>query len=208
MQITDARIDEYVLSLLPSHDGVLREMEELARQVHFPIIGPMVGPFLRQLTLAMNAQSIFEMGSGFGYSAYWFAGGLRNGGKIVCTDTSEDNRRKALDFLGRAGFDSLVDFRVGDACEIIERFDGLFDIILNDINKKDYPRAFDLAIPRLRKGGVFITDNVLWSGRILNKRVDDTGRAILEFNHKLFNSNGLLSSIIPIRDGLGIAVKL
>jgi predicted O-methyltransferase YrrM len=208
MHITDPKIDKYVMSLLPCHDGVLKEMEVFAQRLEFPIIGPMVGPFLRQLALIMDAQNVFEMGSGFGYSAYWFAGGLKKGGKIVCTDTSEDNRRKALDFLGRSGFDSAIDFRVGDACDIIRRFDGPFDIILNDINKQDYPKAFDIAIPRLRKGGVFITDNVLWSGRIFGKRLDASSKAILEFNHKLFHSNGLLSSIVPIRDGLALAVKL
>jgi predicted O-methyltransferase YrrM len=208
MKITDPRINEYIMSVLPRGDGVLAEMESFASKNDFPIIGPMVGPFLRQLAYASGARNIFEMGSGYGYSAYWFAEGLNKDGKIICTDGSEDNRRKALAYLKRGGFENLVDFRVGDALEIIKQFEGPFDIILNDIDKKDYPKAFDLAIPRLRKGGLFITDNVLWSGEILRKRPDSTSAAILEFNRKLFSSKDIISSIMPIRDGLGIAVRV
>jgi caffeoyl-CoA O-methyltransferase len=208
MQITDPKINDYIHALIPPRDPVLAEMESYAIESDFPIIGPLVGPFLRQLAAVIGARMIFEMGSGYGYSAYWFAGGMKDGGRIICTDRSEINREKALRYLARGGFKSLVDFKVGDAVEIISQFDGPFDIIFNDIDKKDYPRAFDLAIPRLRSGGIFITDNVLWSGRILNKKLDPTARAILEFNRKLFENKDLLSSIIPIRDGLALAVKI
>ncbi len=208
MQITDPKINDYIHTLIPPRDPVLAEMESYAIETDFPIIGPLVGPFLRQLAAVIGARMIFEMGSGYGYSAYWFAGGMKDGGRIICTDRSEINREKALRYLARGGFESLVDFKVGDAVEIISQFDGPFDIIFNDIDKKDYPRAFDLAIPRLRSGGLFITDNVLWSGRILNKKLDPTAKAILEFNRKLFESKDLLSSIIPIRDGLALAVKI
>jgi caffeoyl-CoA O-methyltransferase len=208
MKITDPKINDYIHALLPHNDPVLGEMELFADENDFPIIGPLVGPFLRQLAAATGAKTIFEMGSGYGYSAYWFAGGMRDGGRIICTDRSEKNREKALGYLARGGFDSLTDFKIGDAVEIISQYEGPFDIIFNDIDKKEYPRAFDLAIPRLRPGGIFITDNVLWSGRILNKKLDPTAQAITEFNRKLFESKDLLSSIIPIRDGLALAVKL
>ena len=208
MNITYPKINEYILNVLSPSDEVLNEMEKLAAQIGFPIIGPMVGPFLRQLAIALDARNIFEMGSGYGYSAYWFAGGMKKGGKLVCTDGSEDNKQKALGYLQRGGFESLIDYRVGDACDIIQQFDGPFDIILNDINKEDYPKAFDLALPRLHKGGIFVTDNVLRDGKILNRKPDKATRGVLEFNHKLFNTPGILSSILPIRDGLGIAVKL
>jgi caffeoyl-CoA O-methyltransferase len=208
MQITEPRINEYIQSLLPSKDKVLAQMEAFARRSNFPIIGPLVGPVLRQLAIVSGAKKIIELGSGYGYSAYWFAGGLVKGGKIICTDNSEDNRVKALAYLKRGGFGSMIDYRVGDALEILSNLKGPFDIILNDIDKKDYPKALELAIPRLRPGGLFITDNVLWSGRVIGTKPDATTKAILEFNRKLFKSKHLLSSIIPIRDGLGVAVKL
>jgi caffeoyl-CoA O-methyltransferase len=208
MNITASGINDYISNLIPPRDRILSRMETYAAETGFPIIGPMVGPFLRQLAYISNAKSIFEMGSGFGYSAYWFAGGMRSEGKIICTDNSEDNKQKALTYFKKSGFEKMIDFRVGNALEIIKSVNGPFDIILNDIDKQDYPEAFDLAIPRLKSGGIFITDNVLWSGRILNEKPDRTAKAILEFNRKLFKSKDVISSLIPIRDGLGIAVKL
>lgn len=212
MNITDSRINSYLTNLsleaqLPESDKVLRDMEAYARQHHFPIIGPLVGRFLRQLAIISGAKNIFEMGSGYGYSAVWFAGGIAGDGRIICTEGSAANKDLALGYLDRAGFRGLVDFQVGDAREIIKKYSGPYDIILNDIDKEQYPEAFELAIPRLRKGGIFITDNVLWSGRIFDDNPDETTRGILEFNRKLFDSNDIFSSIIPIRDGLGIAVK-
>jgi caffeoyl-CoA O-methyltransferase len=208
MNITDPKINEYIRNLMPQPDDVLCEMDQYARENNFPIIGPLCGVFLRQLAIAIGARNIFEMGSGYGYSAYWFAGGMKKGGRIICTEGSEKNRDLALKYLERGGFDSMVDFHVGYAQDIIKKFDGPFDIIFNDVDKEQYPECLDLAIPRLRKGGLFITDNVLWSGRILDAEPSESTRGVLEFNKRLFASKDVLSSIIPIRDGLGFAVKL
>ena len=208
MHITEPKLNEYILNMMPERDDVLKDMEEYARQNDFPIIGPMCGTFLRQLALAINAKNIFEMGSGYGYSAYWFAGGMGKNGKIICTEGSEKNKKLAMQYLKRGGYDSMVDFHVGYAQDVIKKFDGPFDIILNDVDKEQYPECFDRAVSRLRKGGIFITDNVLWDGYILDENPDEATRGILEFNRKLFNSKGILSCIIPMRDGLGMAVKL
>jgi caffeoyl-CoA O-methyltransferase len=186
---------------------VLREMEQYARKHAFPIIGPMAGRFLSQLALITGAKRILELGSGYGYSAYWFAGGMKKGGKIICTDLSDENRVRAIKFFRRGGFGPMLEYHVGDALEIAEQLKGPFDIILNDIDKIDYPRALETAIPRLRKGGIFVTDNVLWSGRIFHKKKTAESKAILEFNRRLFSSKKIFSSILPVRDGLAIAVK-
>jgi predicted O-methyltransferase YrrM len=168
----------------------------------------MVGPFLRQLAIITRAKNILELGSGYGYSAYWFAGGIPDDGKIICTDSDAENKERALEYLKRGGYDGKVDFRLGDALKIAAELDGPFDIILNDIDKHGYPKAFDIAMRLLKPGGIFITDNVLWSGRVLSDKPDENTRGIQEFNRKLFNSEGIISSIMPIRDGLGLAVKL
>jgi caffeoyl-CoA O-methyltransferase len=212
MNITNSRIDRYITDIsleaqLPESNRVLRDMEAYAKQHHFPIIGPLAGRLLRQLAIISGAKNIFEMGSGYGYSAVWFAAGIAKGGRIICTEGSPENKKLALNYLKQAGYDDLVDFKVGDAREIIRNYPGPFDIILNDIDKEQYPEAFDLAIPRLKKGGIFITDNVLWSGRIFDENPDTATKGILEFNRKLFESKEMFSSIIPIRDGLGLAVK-
>lgn len=184
------------------------QMHEHARANHFPIIGPMAGRFLRQLAMVTRAHNILELGSGYGYSALWFAGGMKSSGSIVCTDKLIENRDLAQQYFSEAGLNDMLDFRVGDALQIASVLSGPFDIILNDIDKEQYPKALEIAIPRLRKGGIFISDNVLWSGRILGNKPHKTTRAILEFNRRLFNSPEIFSSIIPIRDGLGMAVKI
>jgi len=208
MQIKDEKLSGYIDRLLPSRDNALLEMEKYADENSFPIVGPQAGTFLSQLVMIIGARQIFEMGSGFGYSAYWMARGMDNKGKIICTDNSGENRDKALEYLKRGGHDSLVDFHVGDARDIIRDHQGPFDIIFNDIDKEQYPEALELALPRLRKGGIFITDNVLWSGRVLDSNPSESTKSILKFNEKLFGATELLSSIIPIRDGLAMAIKL
>ncbi|UCD17925.1 MAG: O-methyltransferase [Candidatus Zixiibacteriota bacterium] len=208
MQIITPELNEYMAALLPERDEVLQEMEEYAKQRRFPIIGPLCGTFLSQLALVIRARSIFEMGSGFGYSAYWFRKGMRDGGIVICTDGDAGNRDRALAYHGRTAFQSELHFRVGDAKEIITEYDEPFDIIFNDIDKEQYPAVPELAFPRLRAGGILITDNVLWSGRVIEEDDAKSTQGVREFNRILFGADLVLSSIIPIRDGLGLAVKL
>jgi caffeoyl-CoA O-methyltransferase len=214
MDITDPKFDNYILNislnaqLAENEQLILREMEEYARTYHFPIIGPIVGRFLRQLAIITGAKRVFEMGSGYGYSAAWFAGGMENGGRIICTDGVEDNKKRARGYFKRLGYNSKVEYHIGDARDIIRETSGPFDIILNDIDKEQYPEALELAVSKLRKGGIFITDNVLWSGRIFDNNPGESTRGILDFNNRVFNAQDLFSSIIPIRDGLALAVKL
>jgi len=208
MNIVNKELESYIDTLLPERDETLLEMEKYAAENNFPIVGPQAGTFLSQLAAIMGAQKIFEMGSGYGYSAYWLGRGMGKDSEIICTDGSEENRDRAMEFLKKGGYNQMVDFHVGDARDIIRNYDGPFDIIFNDIDKEQYPEALELALPRLRKGGIFITDNVLWSGRILDENPSESTRGVIEFNKKLFGTAELLSSIIPIRDGLGMAVKL
>jgi caffeoyl-CoA O-methyltransferase len=183
-------------------------MEALALKTDFPIIGPLVGILLAQLTILSKAKRILELGSGFGYSAYWFAKALPDDGKIICTDADAKNRERAIGFLKRDGLLERVDFRVGNALLITEQLDGEFDIILNDIDKLDYPKAFHAATPRLKKGGLLVTDNVIRSGRVVEKNPDKSTRAILEFNKLIYDSPMLWTTIIPLRDGISVSVKL
>ena len=152
MEIINSDIDNYLRSLIPQRDPVLEEMERIGKEKGFPIIGPLVGRLLCQLALLTQARRIFELGSGFGYSAVWFSKGIQPGGRIICTDGSNENSRQAVEFFERAGIGDLVEYRVGDALSLLELEPGPFDIILNDIDKHEYPEAFNKALPRLRKG--------------------------------------------------------
>jgi predicted O-methyltransferase YrrM len=208
MEIVHPEVTKYINSLLPDRHPKLQEMEALARERDFPIIGPQVGRLLYQYTKIVGAKRIFELGSGFGYSAFWFALALPEDGKMICTEASQNNVDMGEDYLKAAGLDKKVDFRKGDAIKILSQTDGAFDIILNDIDKHDYPRAFEMAIPKLRVGGLLITDNTLWSGKVADEKPDAATRAILEYNRLAFSHPQLWTTLLPARDGLAVSMKI
>ncbi len=133
-------------------------MKALARERHFPIVGRL----LYQLVKLTGSRRILELGSGFGYSAYWFGLALEGDGEVVLTELSEDNLTRAKDFLKRGGIASRVQLHPGDALETVEDLQGPFDIVFNDVDKHQYPEAFKKAGRILGPGGLFISDNVLW----------------------------------------------
>ena len=208
MQILDPKISDYVESLLPERDSVLHEMERLAQEKNFPIVGPLVGRLCYQMVRLLEARRVFEMGSGFGYSAYWMALALPENGKIICTERSEENIERAEKFFQEGGQAGKVEFRHGDALEIIQTLEGQFDVILNDIDKRLYPQSLDLIVPRLRTGGLLITDNIFWHGRVLEKSQDPDTEGVVKYTKWLFDSKELWTTIIPLRDGLALSLKL
>lgn len=201
-------IEQYLTNITPERDAVLVEMETHAKESNFPIVGPLVGRLLFLLTSSINAKRILELGSGFGYSAYWFAKATSDDARIICTDTNEENVRRAKKWLKRGKVDTKMDFRIGNALEILEETTGEFDIIFNDIEKHDYPKALTLSIPKLRKGGLFIADNVLWGGRILDDKPDEATAGVLTLNRMLHSRPEIFTTIIPLRDGVSVSIKL
>ncbi|HML95159.1 MAG TPA: O-methyltransferase [Thermodesulfobacteriota bacterium] len=209
--IVNPEIERYIESLSPGADGVRREMEEYARENGFPIVGPSVGRLLYQLTLTSGAEEIIELGSGFGYSAYWFGKALSvlGRGRVILTDASRDNAEMAEGFLSRAGLMDKVEIRVGDALEIFDGEKGPFDIVFNDVDKEWYPPLVGKAYAKLRRGGLFITDNVLWHGRVLSPEDDSPAtEGVRKFARLLFAEEGFYSTVLPIRDGVSISLKL
>lgn len=201
-------INEYLNSLLPSSDPVLAEMEQFADKTGFPIVGPQVGRVLFQISRLRKPESILELGSGFGYSAYWLGKGAPQA-KIVCTERSEDNIRRAKTWFHRSGMEKSVTFFRGEALEILSNLGGIYDIVLNDVDKHQYPQIFHTALQHLSADGVLITDNVLWSGTVVDEAENDANtNGIREYNRLIFNSPEVLSSILPIRDGLAVSLKL
>jgi predicted O-methyltransferase YrrM len=206
--VTNPAVDDYMFELLPPRDEVLAEMESEATGRHIPIVGPAVARVLSQLALMIGAKSVFEMGSAIGYSTIWWARAVGEGGQVFYTDGDRRNADEARGYFERAGVAARVRIQVGDALELLSEQKQEFDIIFNDIDKEDYPRVIKLALPRLRKGGLFVADNVLWSGRVVeNNTTDHRNRAIQEFNRLLYASKDFFTTILPIRDGLAVAVK-
>ncbi len=197
------------LARLPSHDDpVLRRMERQAAREEFPIVGPKVGQVLMLLARAIGAKRIFEMGSGFGYSGLWFAKALPKDGRITFTDISAQRSRQARHYMAQAHQQRKVTYLVGDAIALIRRARGPFDVIFLDADKARYPLAFKAAWPKLRRGGLFIADNLHWSGLVAKPRPDVETRGILAMTRLLYTTPGLISSILPLRDGVSVTLKV
>ena len=208
-KIVESAIEDYLRALYDDGDPVRREMEELAEKKRFPIVGPLVGRDLSLLTRAIGAKRVFELGSGYGYSALFFARAAGPDAVIHCTDTSAENVALAHGFLERAGVWSRVTYHQEEATAALRRVGGTWDIVYNDIDKDGYPETVDLAYQHLRPGGLFITDNVLWGGRVVKGADDGSAltRGVKEFTRRLLAHPGVLTSIPPIRDGVAVALR-
>jgi len=207
--ILDAAVEKYLYELLPTGDAKTREMEAYGREHKFPIVGPLVGHFLFQMAKTIGAKRVLELGSGYGYSAYWFAKAVGKDGKVICTDLTEENlflcEKYFADDDVAAG---VVRYEVGDALQTLDRMEGPFDIIFMDIQKNQYIEAFEKSFPLLRVGGLFMADNVLRKGTVADENPDELTQAIKDFNKLIFSHPKLVSSINPIRDGVLVSLKI
>ena len=213
MDPVDPRIEAYMEERLRRYDEpVLLEMEAYADEHAFPIVGRNVGVTLELLARSVEAERIMELGSGFGYSAYWHARAVGPVGEVHLTDGDPENEIKAAEFLRRAGLADRVQFYVGDAVTELEQLDDEFDVIFNDIDKDGYPAAWRAASERIRRGGLYICDNVLWYGRVAVPDPDDSRpgwtEAVLEHNRLVAEDERFVSTIVPTRDGVLVAIRI
>jgi predicted O-methyltransferase YrrM len=206
--ITVQGVEDYLYSLLPARDEVLAEMEAEAAQHRIPIVGPAVARVLYQLAMISGARRVFEMGSAIGYSTIWWARAVGDSGRVIYTDGDQKKADQARRYFERAGVTERITVRVGDALELLTEEKEPYDIIFCDVDKTDYPRVFRMALPHLKRGGLFITDNVLWSGKVAKpKPADAETKAILELNRLMYDSREVFTTILPLRDGVSVCVK-
>ncbi|MBI3681664.1 MAG: O-methyltransferase [Acidobacteria bacterium] len=205
--ITNPDIERYIAGLLPPRDEVLAEMEDLAAERNIPILGPVVGRILAQYVMLAGASRIFELGSAIGYSTIWLARAAGPDAEVHYSDGSAENASIARSFFQRAGVADRVRIHVGDALTALAGTAGEFDLIFNDVDKEGYPAVLEAAVARLRPGGVLVTDNTLWHARVLDPQ-DDTTRAVVDFNRKIFARGDLWSCLVPVRDGIVVAQKV
>jgi predicted O-methyltransferase YrrM len=209
MNIVDPHIEAYMASRLRRFDEpVLLEMEAEAAERNFPIVGRNVGITLEVLARSVGARRVIELGSGFGYSGYWHARAVGPSGELHLTDGDPENERKAADYLVRAGLWEPVRYHVGDAVTSMNALAGEFDVVYCDIDKEGYPDAWRAARERVRVGGLYVCDNVLWSGRVLDDAPDARTQTILEHNALIESDERYVSTIVPTRDGVMVAARV
>lgn len=208
MEIEAGPLAAYLEDLLPDRDPLLQQMEAYAREHGVPIVGPRVGTLLTILTAAHHAERALELGTAIGYSGIWIARGLAPGGQLLTVEGREDVAEVARRNFQAAGLENRVEVAVGSAHDVLPTMEGEFDLIFNDIDKEGYPAILPLCKAVLRPGGLLVTDNVLWSGRVADPadRTDST-EAIREYNRLLAWDAEMEVVILPIRDGVSVALR-
>jgi caffeoyl-CoA O-methyltransferase len=205
--ITNPQIEQYMQDLLPARDEVLAEIEAYAKEHKVPIVGPAVGRLLTVLVKVSGARRIFELGSAIGYSTIWLARAAGEGAEIHYSDGSAQNAERARGYFERAGVADRIQIHVGDALTALRSVPGEFDLIFNDVDKDGYPAVLEAVPSRIRRGGLLLADNTLWSARVLEPK-EKTDHAVRLFNERLFASPDFYATQVPLRDGVSVAIRL
>jgi predicted O-methyltransferase YrrM len=205
-----SRVQEYLIGLVPRRNGEMAAMERYAARTGFPIIGPAAGYYCYQVARQVRARSVFELGSGYGYSTAWFARAVKENGGGTVHHTVWDAKLsgRARTHLGRMGLGGLVKFHVAEAVQTLHEQHRVFDLIFCDIEKRDYPAALPVIKRKLRRGGVLIIDNMLWGGRIFagrDRSADTLG--VRKFTTAIASDPDWIMTLVPIRDGLIVALR-
>jgi len=210
--------DTFLRAVGPEPDDVLEEMHEFAEENDFPHVGPALGGWLQLLARMVEAERVFEFGSGYGYSAYWFLRAMGSDGEIVLTEIDEDELELAREYLGRGGFAERASFEHGDALSVIDEYDGPFDVVLIDHQKPRYAEAFEAVREKVAPGGIVVADNVMTGGsiefetllraweseeRLASDEPMTTG--IDEYLHAVRDDPAFETAILPIGSGLSVS---
>ncbi len=201
-------IAAYLDGLVPPRGPELREMEEEAARTGFPIIGPAAGQLCYLLSRLVNARSVFELGSGFGYSTAWFARAVieNGGGAVYHTVWDQELSDRARTHLASMRLGHVVQYQVSEAVQALRDTPGPFDVIFNDIEKDGYPGSLPVIAEKLRPGGLLIADNLIWHARIFDSA--DTSaetQGVREFTRLVTTDPAWTAMVVPIRDGLLVA---
>lgn len=210
LELLPDHLSTYLDQLVPSRLAEMASMETYAESTNFPIIGPASGHICYQIARMIGARRIFEMGSGYCYSTAWFAKAVKEngGGQVYHVVWDEKLSQMARQHLGQLGFGEIVTFRVSEAIKALREIEGPFDLIFNDIDKDAYPDSLPVIASKLRPGGVLIVDNLLWHGHIFDPadRSPDT-EAIRKFTQMMTTDPAWITNILPVRDGVLVALK-
>ena len=200
-------IKRYVEALAPERSALLKRLEAYAMERGFPLVGYHSGRTMALLAQLIGARRVFEFGSGFGYSAYFFATAVGEGGEVhgAEKDSWELDAHERL-YQGEA-LKQRIQIHHGGAFEVFESLPGNFDVVFLDLDKVDYPRALETVVPRLTPGGMILADNVLWGGKTARTAaVEDEGtRSLQAYNRLSHEHPDLTTVILPVGDGLAVS---
>lgn len=201
-------VEQYLYELVPPRDPILTRLEQQAQERDIPIIGPYAGRFLYWLVRFSRAKRILEIGTAIGYSAIWLARACApSRGRVVTIELNEKTAQEARRNIAEAGLGHRVTVLVGDGADLLPTLRGRFDFLFLDAEKHQYRRLLDLALPKLKRGALIVTDNVLWSGRVAQPNPDATTQAICEFNEYITKHPALETVLVPVRDGMALSRK-
>jgi len=209
---------EFARAVGPQPDTVIEEMDAQADTEGFPTVGPEVGGWLQLLARMVDARRVFEFGSGFGYSAYWFARALPDDGEVVLTEVDEGELDQAREYMTRGGFEALASYELGDAIETVEAYDGPFDVVLIDNEKHRYREAFEAVREKIAPGGVVVADNAMTAGPIdfealgalvrgeqPDGDVGEPTQGIYDYLERVDSDPQFETGILPLGEGIAVS---
>jgi len=183
-------------------------LKQISRDTHAKVMMPRMlsghvqGRFLSMVSKFMQPKTILEIGTYTGYSAICLAEGLAPEGKLITIDVNEELETRVRNYFVQAGLISKVDYRIGDAAKIIPTLNQKFDLVFIDADKESYALYYDLVFEKVNPGGAILADNVLWSGKVTQSKVDKDTRALIEFNKKIQADDRVENLLLPLRDGI------
>ncbi len=204
---------KYLTSLRSELDPLLSDMNMHAKENDVPVVSQEVGRFLELMTLIKDPDNVLEIGTAIGFSGIMIARALKTGGKLTTIERSAPSMQVARENFTRAGLLNKVELLVGDALEVLPRLDGPYEMVFIDAWKEEYEQYLDFAIELVEPGGVIILDNLLWQGQTAgmpskNDRYKAATQALRKFNKKFLKHPKLRAEILPVGDGIGLAVVI
>ena len=211
--------EEFARTLAPVRDDVIEAMDERADREGFPTVGPAVGGWLRLLARAVDAERVFEFGSGYGYSAYWVAPAIPDDGQIVLTEIDKDELDDARENLAAGGFANRARFEHGDAIETVDDYDGPFDLVLIDNEKHRYAEAFEAVRDKVAPGGIVAADNAIEAGpldfedvhalvRGEDVEANEMSRGMADYLETVRDDPAFETSLLPLGEGMAVSIRL
>jgi len=189
-------------------------LQRIERETHLEVLqprmlsGPFQGRLLSLISKLVQPKRILEVGTYTGYSALCLAEGLTKEGKIITLDVNQELQSRVQGYFNASDYREQIDYRTGDALDLIPTFNETWDLVFIDADKKNYLKYYDLVINRVRSGGLILADNVLWSGKVIDEKAQDKETVLLrEYNERINRDNRVENILLPIRDGIMVARK-